>query len=136
MKTSNANFKLYIQLCNRYLAKFNLGDYDVGFCHSAISIDGSECCGACNYQHDAKNAVIFLGKDWGAETITARTIERTALHEVLELLLSELIVIAHERSFSPDDLERAKHAVIQRIIHAMLGNVSCIINPKEAGNLI
>lgn len=59
----------------------------------------------------ARLAVYRLG-DFGAEDITPQSLERTALHELLHILLHDLIDVASDPRTTDDQLESAEHRVI------------------------
>jgi hypothetical protein len=58
----------------------------------------------------ARLAVYRLG-DFGSEAITPRSLEDTAIHELLHVLLLDLILIASGKP-TGEELEAAEHAVI------------------------
>ena len=57
------------------------------------------------------------GIHFGKTKPTKREICETALHEVLELLLAEMFSLAQHRYLTFDEIERARHAVIQRLVN-------------------
>ena len=60
---------------------------------------------------EQRSASIRLGKDWGAEEVTDRTLNETALHEILHVFLFELIETA-KLDPEPDILSSVEHRVI------------------------
>lgn len=63
------------------------------------------------FNHGARLAIYRLG-DWGAEEITPQSLERTALHELLHILLHDLIDVASDPRTNDEQLESAEHRVI------------------------
>lgn len=58
----------------------------------------------------ARLAVYRLG-DFGAETINAESLEKTALHEMLHVVTFDLLDVAQNKP-SADELDAAEHRVI------------------------
>lgn len=63
------------------------------------------------FNDPARLAVYRLG-DFGAETITEESLERTALHELLHVVLHDLMMTTTDCSSSPEQIEAAEHRVI------------------------
>lgn len=66
----------------------------------------------------ARLAIYRLG-DFGAETITEQSLDETALHESLHILLHDLIAVSQDRSAEPEQLEAAEHRVINVLERAL-----------------
>ena len=62
-------------------------------------------------------AVIRLGANWKSTPVTPHSLEQTAVHELLHIMLYELIENAKNNAISVDDLHTAQH----RIINALEG---------------
>lgn len=60
----------------------------------------------------ARLATYRIGTDFGAEPVTERTVEQTALHELLHVFLYELIEVARDPASTAEDLETAEHRVV------------------------
>ena len=63
------------------------------------------------FDESARLATYKLG-DFGAEQITPQSLERTAIHELLHVLLHDLIATAQDRASTPEQLEAAEHRCI------------------------
>jgi hypothetical protein len=63
------------------------------------------------FDEPARLVTYKLG-DFGAETINAASLEKTAIHELLHVFLHDLISVAQDRSSTPEQLETAEHRVI------------------------
>ena len=59
----------------------------------------------------ARLAVYRLG-DFGAEKITPKSIDQTALHELLHVFLHDLMTVAQDPKSSQDEIEMQEHRVI------------------------
>lgn len=117
-KTTRRDFKLFIKHCKYYLALYNLRNYDTSFEHDYLSKKGHPLMGGCSYSIDAKNAIIFLGKQWSEyDPVTDKHLENVAHHEVLELFLGEFVKLAEARDFDEDHLDGVKHTIIQTLLN-------------------
>ena len=61
----------------------------------------------------ARLAIYKLG-DFGSEAITPESLEQTAIHELLHVVLFDLVNTAASKS-SDDELEMAEHCVINML---------------------
>lgn len=64
---------------------------------------------------DPARLVTYKLGDFGAEQITPASLEKTAIHELLHVLLHDLIATAQDRGATPEQLEAAEHAVINTL---------------------
>ncbi len=53
--------------------------------------------------------------DWGSDPITPQSISATALHEMLHVLLAEMICLKSSASAEPELLESAEHRVVNTL---------------------
>ncbi len=63
-------------------------------------------------EHQHKLARYSVGRDFGAQEVTPESLESTALHELLHLLLRPLLDVAMEQGEHNDVLLEYEHAVI------------------------
>jgi hypothetical protein len=56
-----------------------------------------------------------IGLNWKATPVTEHSIEQTAVHELLHVMLYELIAYAKESSTKDDDLASIEHRVINTL---------------------
>jgi len=63
------------------------------------------------FNDGARLATYRLG-DWGSEKITPKSLERTALHELLHVFLHDLMTAAQDPKTSEDELEKQEHRII------------------------
>ena len=66
-----------------------------------------------------KRADIFLCEDWDGLEKTDRELDKTAFHEVCEVLLLRIRYLAGKREFSYDELDGEIHSII-RILTAKI----------------
>jgi hypothetical protein len=75
---------------------------------------------ACiEFNPPARLAVYSLG-DFGAEAITSELLKKVALHELLHVLLFDLIEVATGRP-TDDELEGAEHKVVNVLEKLLMG---------------
>jgi hypothetical protein len=63
------------------------------------------------FNESARLATYRLG-DFGAEEITNESLETTALHELLHVMLHDLLAAAQDPKSSQDDIDKQEHRVI------------------------
>jgi len=68
-------------------------------------------CADCWIDYPGRYARIRFGRSFGAEEVTAESVDQTALHEVLHVFLADLINTCHDKP-KQDRLHNAEHQVI------------------------
>ena len=92
---------------------FGLKDYSVCFLHSR---DGPEDSRAwIETDFNGKIASIGLCRDWAGDPVTVHKVRRSAFHEVVHLLLANLVVLGQERYTVQGIYGAEEHAVIRRL---------------------
>ncbi len=119
--TSKADFKYYKTRVAYWMKKLDLGRWDIEVVQDHVKLNGSLLRGFCSYDISARNAVIGLGEDWGGDKINHKALNSTALHEVLELALAELMQQIYSRSVDENQVTADKHSLIHEIMHVLLG---------------
>lgn len=64
---------------------------------------------ACVSFHDPARLAVYRLGCWGEEKITPESLEKTAVHELLHILLHDLIATAENKN---NDIEAAEHRVV------------------------
>ena len=85
----------------------NLGDWRL----ERGAKPAKQAMASVEFNDPARLATYRLG-DFGAEQITAASLEKTCIHELLHVRLRDLIAMAQDRDATPEQLEAAEHAVI------------------------
>ena len=117
-KTTAKHFKLFCDTATYWLKRLGVLDYEVEYQHVAL-----EGLGQTEYDVINRWAEMRLSADFGKTVPTDREIKATAFHEVIELMMAELICIASSRyGVSGDDIERAKHRIIRQIENAFFSD--------------
>jgi len=101
-----ADAQLFDDFVKKWQAKLSLGDWRIERgtkpAKSAMaSVEFNPAARLCTYR---------LG-DFGAEKITPKSLEATVIHELLHVLLFDLINTASDKS-TDEELEAAEHRVI------------------------
>ena len=108
------HFKLFEDEVKKWVDRFNLNDTFLLIRHSNLN----GMLGELNYSYKARTATIFLAKKPKYPIITNMVeseIKKTAFHEVCELLLIRIGVLAEDRSWDQAEFESETHAVIARL---------------------
>lgn len=72
----------------------------------------------------ARLAIWRLGKTFGMEPVTTQTLEATAVHELLHVLLAELGALIETKA-SPDLIESAEHRIINTLERLLVPATNC-----------
>ena len=62
--------------------------------------------------NDAARLATYRLGDFGSEKITPKSLEKTALHELLHIFLHDLVCVATDPKSSDEDIEMQEHRVI------------------------
>ena len=87
--------------------KLNLQDWRI---ENSGGTAGKGCLADVSVSPSDKLALISIGKDWGTFPITEKTLNETALHEVLHVFLRTLVDAAASRDESL--IDGAEHSVV------------------------
>lgn len=102
--------KYFIAEVQRWCRFFSIADYEVH-----VDDDGDcEHYADCTADVGNRYAIISVTKEWPVEP-TNRQISRVAFHEVCELFLMELSVLAETRFIAQNSLEIARHRIIRTL---------------------
>lgn len=75
------------------------------------------------FDDTARLAVYRLG-DFGAEDITPLSLEKTALHEMLHVLLHDLLTTAQDPKSLDEDIQKQEHRVINLLENLLTKDVN------------
>jgi len=114
--TTKADFKEFRAEVEFWVKIFGLHDFYIEVQHDQTS---DTDLATTYFVLEGKHALITLQKNWGADPPYKDQIKRTAFHEVAEILLSSLWLLACKREFSEDEIERERHAIINRLDHGL-----------------
>ena len=99
--------KLFAQSVRKWQEVLSLGDWRI----EKGTKPAKAAMASVEFTPSARLAVYRLG-DFGAEKITPKSLDRTALHELLHIFLHDLMSVATDPKSSDDDIEMQEHRVI------------------------
>lgn len=114
MKTTAAHFEVFRRECLRWHSMLGLTDWQVTFTHKPVK----DRLARCVYYFRSRRANVILSTRWDGEPVTAESLSRIALHEVLHLALADLVAFANA-AVAESRVDEAEHAAIQRLCAAM-----------------
>jgi hypothetical protein len=99
--------ELFAQSVKKWQLLLSLGDWRIekGMKPAKAAMASVE------FNDNARLAVYRLG-DFGTEKITKESLDKTALHELLHILLHDLMCVATDPKSSDEDIEMQEHRVI------------------------
>jgi hypothetical protein len=98
----------YFALCvKKWQEVLNLGDWRI---EKGLK-PAKQAMASVEFNEGDRLAVYRLG-DFGAEQINQKTLNCTALHELLHVLLHDLMTAAQDPKSSQDDIDKQEHRVI------------------------
>jgi hypothetical protein len=98
----------FFALCvKKWQAILNLGDWRI----ERGSKPAKQAMASVEFNQGARLATYRLG-DFGAEKITADSLDKTALHELLHIFLHDLMSVAQDPKSSQEEIEMQEHRVI------------------------
>lgn len=103
-QVSPADAKLFDSYVLKWQGRLNLGDWRL----ERGTKPAKSAMASVEFNDAARLATYRLG-DFGAEQITPEALEKTCIHELLHVLLHDLIAAAEARS---PDIEAEEHRVV------------------------
>jgi hypothetical protein len=122
-RTTEADFAAFRLRVDWWIEQLGLrGEWERDFTHKNLRDD---CYARITADHEAKTAHVELNEDFGPEPFAhgaslRSVVERTALHETLEVLFASLEHLAQRREWDATTWEAAKHAAIHRLERLLL----------------
>ena len=99
--------QLFAQSVRKWQQILSLGDWRI----EKGSKPAKEAMASVEFNQTARLATYRLG-DFGAEKITPDSLDRTALHELLHIVLHDLMCVATDPKSSDEEIEMQEHRVI------------------------
>jgi hypothetical protein len=120
MKTSKADFKYFKARCEYWIDYLGINDWNVNYAHTE-KIDARAVFDPMNAGSVGRECYLALAIEWVKDLpINKESLNQTALHEVVHLLLGEFSCIAESRFITKDELHAAEHALVNRIIKVLI----------------
>jgi len=99
--------ELFAQSVRKWQQVLSLGDWRI---EKGLK-PAKQAMASVEFNDGARLATYRLG-DWGSEKITPKSLEKTALHELLHVFLHDLMTAAQDPKSSEDELEKQEHRII------------------------
>ena len=114
-KTSKEDFEYFKKYVKIYQKEFGLTNFKLYFNHDNKHMDAY----AYIYS-EVENGIATIGltQNWDSLKITKEQLRYSAKHEILHLLLADLVQVGKYRQSVDTDFIRAQHAVIRRLENA------------------
>ena len=129
--TSQKDFDFFCKCGRSYLKYYGLLDWDVDFVFNTDPEDQDDRLAYCFADLSGKAATIGLCVDWKQTKPTREQMDLSAYHEVCELLLSPLNILAKERFITESRIDEARHSVIRILENTHLVNLPFPKNVKR-----
>ena len=121
MKATKLDFKYFSERVRYWQNYFGLTEWDLNVYFLPLgdkAFDGDEIC-STNTDLQSMQATICMCMDWQDDSVTKKDMEETALHEVLEIMLSEVEELGDARYIRKGELRSAVHKVINRLVRTL-----------------
>ncbi len=114
-KVSKRQFELFKKECKKWIDIFELNNWNVAYMQNKTKKSFAYC--HTNVTH--YKATIHLCKVWDDEVVklTDENIKKTALHEILHLLLSRLSDYGYARFVADDEMTEAEEELVNKLIN-------------------
>lgn len=122
VKFNDDDFLLFVAESRTWITRYGLNDWDITFIFGVPETDNdSMACVSCN--HEAMRATVYFNRENDSDDVLARDknelIKHCAFHEITEIVLEPLEVLARSRYWNDASWESANHAVLYRIQKAL-----------------
>jgi hypothetical protein len=111
------DFKYFKKECRWWLNRLSLGDWEVDIVLEGTGDD--DVLGATKANYEGKSAMIYLAPVVESDEVLAKSKEEhlrmTARHEVLEVLLMTVQMMAQRREWDSENFNSEIHSVIHRL---------------------
>jgi len=116
MNTPTAEDSQYFAQCvKKWQDILSLGDWRI---EKGLK-PAKQAMASVEFNEGARLATYRLG-DFGAEKITPQSLDSTALHELLHVMLHDLMTAAQDPKSSQDEIDKQEHRVINLLERLLL----------------
>lgn len=105
------NFKMY---CDEYIKKYGLISWELFYKHETF-LEHSRASFSVDLL--SRLGVIYLSTEWNIKPNKIR-IQRVAFHEIMEILICKLVILAKHRYITHDEIEEETHVIIRSMENA------------------
>ena len=99
--------EFFAECVKKWQKPLSLGDWRI----EKGSKPAKQAMASVEFNENARLATYRLG-DFGAEKITPESLDKTALHELLHVMLHDLMSVAQDPKSSQEEVEMQEHRVI------------------------
>jgi len=111
---SDAHVAQFFEYVDKWQKLLNLSDWEIANATHTESRDSENRAAIFDIEPKARMARLMIGWDWGIEPVTDESLEETAIHELLHLLLYLPLEAAAEAGDENDEsVEGPEHSVIR-----------------------
>jgi len=112
MKTTKKQFEHFKKCFLIYAEKWGLKEWRFDFAHD----DCGHALSTVNYDTLNKVVTVAFTTEFGSlPPLTMKEVRETAKHEVHEMVVAELSVLAHARFTTEDEIVRVRHTLVRRM---------------------
>lgn len=117
MRTTKLHFEIFKEECQKWIDVLELNHWDVYY---SLGTDEKRTAQIAR-DSNACNATIYFTKTWDNTILplNEREIRRAAKHEVIHLLIAELIGVAARRFINRDEFERIEEKLVKKLQKAI-----------------
>jgi len=120
-ETSLEHFKYFKNRCKHWMYAFGMLDWEWTCGHK--DIESGDAFSWVYYNVDGRTAMFYLAKTWEEGCVLNKAvIDRCALHEVLEVMLSDISTMVKRRFIQEKELDIEVHRLIRRFENKLLGD--------------
>lgn len=101
----------FIAYVHEWQGKLGLGDWRITVSDQSAAREAAYV----RADYEARLAAMRLGTDLGSTVVTAEAMEALAVHELLHVLLKELVVLCQDPKTQEDVINSAEHRVINTL---------------------
>ncbi len=118
-KTTNKHFEIFKKECEKWVDFFGLKEWDLKMVHE----DCGDSNGKCLTGYSSKSAIITLTTEYECDGELIHSIKKTAFHEVVHLLLADLVALGRARYLESDEFENKEHEIVSKLINSVFKHV-------------
>lgn len=124
MRTTTEQFELFVEECKKWQEYWGLTDWVIDYAHTEIIIpDGTQPASTTTAGREDKYAIIAFNTEVPANLLTLKEIASAAFHEMSEMLMMDLFLLAQARfDVSQEDLTMACHSIIGRLTNTVFAD--------------
>ena len=113
-KTSKQDYIYFKQCVIKYQKQLGLTDWKTYFEHETVE----DSLAWIRLDWEGKCCTIGLSVDWSHHPVSKQTVHDSARHEVLHMLLADLVAVGKYRQSTDTDFTASQHAIIRRLENA------------------